>query len=251
MSQPIAVADPGRRFRDANEAELGELLARELKSLDSAALRHLFRNPFLTRAMIEQVLSVPEYLAAYEVRLEAARHPRTPQLAALRFLSGLYWPDLVRIGLDTHLHPLVRRAADLRLSERLPGLAIGEKIAIARTASQGLIGFLRADPTPRVIEALLENPRLTESLLLPLVGSDAASPRVLAVVAASAKWGARYPVRVALCRNPKTPVDRALQHLPMLKRPDLEAVSRDARLTLPVRRRAELLARSRDRDAAI
>jgi hypothetical protein len=251
MSQSITLAEPVRRIREANEAELEELLAEELGRLDAAALRHLFRNPFLTRSMIERVLSVPEHLAAYEVRLEAARHPRTPQLAALRFIPGLFWPDLVRIGLDTHLHPVVRRAADLRLAERLPGLAIGEKIAIARTASHGLIGALRADPTPRVIEALLENPRLTEGLLMPLVSSEVASPRVLAVVAASSKWSARYAVRLALCRNPKTPVDRVLQQLPMLKRPDLEGVSRDARLTLPVRRRAELLARSRERDAAI
>ena len=87
--------------------------------------------------MIERLLAVPEIAAAYEVRLEAARHPRTPQISALRFVPGLYWPDLLRIGLDIHLHPVVRRAAEQRIAERLPGLAVGEKIAIARHRQPG------------------------------------------------------------------------------------------------------------------
>lgn len=243
--------DLGRRIREANEPELARIVDEQLDQIDPPAIRQLFRNPFLTQGMIERLLDEPRLVAAYEVRLEAARHPRTPQLAALRFLSGLYWPDLVRIGLATHLHPIVRRAADQRIAERLPGLAIGEKMALARTASQGLIAALRSDPTPRVIEALLENPRLTEGLLLPLVASQSASARVLAVIAANGKWSVRYPVRVALCRNPRTPAEQVLTHLALLKKSDLQAIGRDVRLTLPVRRRAELLARGREAEGGI
>jgi hypothetical protein len=246
MAQEHPAEDLVRRIRDANELELDRLIQDEAGALDAPALRQLFRNPFLSRAMIEQLAAVPEIASSYEFRLDAARHPRTPQISALRFLPGLYWPDLLRIGLDTHLHPVVRRAADQRIAERLPGLAVGEKIAIARTGSQGLIGALRNDPTPRVIEALLENPRLTEVLLMPLVASEQTSARALAVVAASPKWSSRYPIRVALCRNPRTPGELVLPHLAMLKKSDLRGIARDLRLTLPVRRRAELLARERD-----
>ena len=97
-----------------------------------------------------------------------------------------------------------------------------------------------------MIDALLENPRLTEGLLLPLVASETDLRESLAVVAASPKWSVRYPIRVALCRNPRTPVELVLPHLAMLKKSDLRGVARDLRLTLPVRRRAELLARDRD-----
>jgi hypothetical protein len=245
MQQESVADDLVRRIRDANEAELDRLIRDELEAFDPPAFRQLFRSPFLSRAMIELLLESPELVSSYEFRLEAARHPRTPQLAALRFLPGLFWPDLVRIGLDTHLHPVVRRSADQRITERLPGLAVGEKIAIARTGSHGVIGALRTDPTPRVIEALLENPRLTEGLLMPLVASEATSSRVLSVIAGSAKWSSRYPIRVALCRNPRSPSDTVLPHLAMLKKTDLRAIALDARLTLPIRRRAELLARER------
>ncbi|MEO7795283.1 MAG: hypothetical protein ABIV06_10970, partial [Thermoanaerobaculia bacterium] len=136
-----------------------------------------------------------------------------------------------------------RRASEMRLVERLPALAVGEKMAIARSAAPGVLSAVRHDPTPRVIAALLENPRLTEGLLLPLLASEAALPAVLAVVAGNPRWSVRYPVRLALCQNSRTPLERALMLLPLLKRGDLEGVSANVRLPLPLRRRAQLLAR--------
>ncbi len=230
-------------LREGNEEELQELLASRIEEIDPEAARQLFRNPFLTGALIARLLASRALLSSYEVRMEAARHPRTPQLLALRFIPGLYWADLVRVGLDMRLHPIVRRAAEMRLSERLPALAVGEKMAIARSASPGVLAVLRNDPTPRVIAALLENPRLTEGLLIPLLASESAAPAVLSVIASSPKWSVRYPVRLALCQNSRTPLDRALMLLPMLKRSDLAGVAADLRLRLPLRRKAQLLAR--------
>lgn len=235
--------DLARLLREGNEAELDLLLAFRLEEIEPATVRQLFRNPFLTGAQIGRLLGSRRLLSAYEVRMEAARHPRTPQLLALRFVPGLYWADLVRLGLDMRLHPVVRRAAETRLAERLPALAIGEKMAIARSASSGVLRTLRHDPTPKVIAALLENPRLTEGLLLPLLASEGAPTGVLAVIAANPKWSVRYSIRHALCQNSRTPLDRVLVLLPLLKRADLEGLAANPLLRLPVRRRAQLLAR--------
>ena len=235
--------DLAHLLREGNEAELDELLSARLEEIEPATARHIFRNPFLTGVLIDRLLGSRRLLSSYEIRMEAARHPRTPQIMALRFIPGLFWADLVRLGLDMRLHPIVRRAAETRLNERLPALSIGEKMAIARSAAPGVLSALRNDPTPRVVAALLENPRLTEGLLLPLLASGGAPPSVLAVVAASAKWSVRYPVRLALCQNPRTPLDRALMLLPLLKRNDLESVAANPHLALPLRRRAQLLAR--------
>jgi hypothetical protein len=93
-----------------------------------------------------------------------------------------------------------------------------------------------------VIAALLENPRLTEGLLMPLIHRDDARPDVLRVIAESPRWSSRYPLRVALARNPRTPVGTALRLLPALKKVDLRAVAASPRVASPVRRRAQLLA---------
>lgn len=243
MTREPAEFDLGRRLREAGETELESLVDEQFQAIDPPLTRHLFRNPFLTRAVIERLAASPSLLSAYEVRLEIARHPRSPQILALRFLPGLHWPDLLRIGLDTRLHPVVRRSADTRIAERLPGLAVGEKVVLARSGSQILLASLRNDPSPRVVEALLENPRLTEGLLVPLVASETTLAAILGVVAAHPRWSVRYPLRLALCRNPRTPLERVLLHLPMLKKSDLESIAADLRLKLPVRRRAELLTR--------
>jgi hypothetical protein len=230
------------RLREAAEEELGALLAEHRDELDVLSLRRIFANPFLSRRLIEEMLAVAPLVVAYEFRRAAAFHPLTPRAEALRFVGRLYWADLVRLGADTRVHPVVRRGADLRLVERLPGLAVGEKVAIARGGSPAVLAALRNDPTPRVVAALLENPRLTEATLLPLLASERASPQTLALVAGNPKWSSRYPLRLALCRNPRTPLASALPHLPQLLKRDLEGVASDTRLLLPLRRRAQLLA---------
>ncbi|KAB2955443.1 MAG: hypothetical protein F9K18_13625, partial [Thermoanaerobaculia bacterium] len=200
----------GDRLRDANEEELGALIRDRLPEIDARAARQAFRNPFLSGPQIETLAASPALSAAYEVRREVVLHPRAPRLLALRLVAGLYWADLARVGTDPRLHPVVRRAADLKLIERLPGLASGEKMAVARAASANVIAALRLDPTPRVTGALLENPRLTEGLLMPLAASEKASPLVLARLAADPRWGVRPGIRNALCRNPATPLAAAL-----------------------------------------
>lgn len=230
-----------RRLREAAGDELAELLAERLGELDEAAVAQLLRNPHAGGEAIAQVASRRDLLTSYVLRREIARHPRTSEALALRLVAGLYWQDLLAIGRDTRLRPVIRRAADRQLASRLAGFSLGEKTAIARRAGRGVVQQLRDDPNPRVIAALLDNPRMTEGILGPLVHRDDARPEVLRVIADNPRWGSRYGLRVALARNPRTPVATAQRLLPMLKKVDLRAVAADPRLPRAVRRRAELL----------
>lgn len=230
-----------QRLREAAAEELGRLLTDHAKELDPPAFRQLFRNPFLDARLIERLFELPAVRQSYEARREAVGHLRTPHLLSLQFVGGLYWVDLVRIGLDARLNPVVRRAADLRLIERLPSLATGEKIAIARSADAAVLSVLRHDPSPSVIAALLDNPRATETLLMPLVASDRASPQALGAVARSARWASRPPLRAALCRNPALAQAQAVALLPGLAKRDLRAIAADVRLSPALRRKASLL----------
>lgn len=232
-----------RRLREAGEEELERLVAVAREALGVPEARQILRNPFAGEAVLVALAAIPALVSRYEVRRELVAHPRTPRTLALQLVAGLYWRELAALGIDTRVHPIVRRAADRRLLERLPGLAIGEKSALARRASTAVIAGLRLDPDPRVVAALLENPRLTETHLMPLAGNDRAASRCLAVVAASARWAARPAIRAALCRNPATPLASALHLLSGLGRDPLAAVVADPRLAAPLRSRArELLA---------
>ena len=229
------------RLREADAEELLRLIQKHLRELGVPELRQVLRNPFLTRQAVELLLEERRLLAFSEIRRGLVCHPRTPEVRARRLVPTLFWRDLLQISTDGRVPPKVRRSADLQLRDRLPGLAVGERMSIARRASPTLIQQLRMDHDARVIEVLLENPRITEGSLMPLLGSDRARPEILTLVARHRKWGIRYGVRSALCRNARTPPEIVLGLLSQLKKSDLRAVHRDRRLSAAVRRRAATL----------
>jgi hypothetical protein len=230
-----------RRLREAGAEELLGLVRERAADLQPAAAQQALRNPHISAEAIEELAAQTRLLAFYEVKRDLARCRATPELLALRLIGGLYWADLMALGLDIRLHPRVRRAADQHLLARLPGLSVGEKIALARRAAPAVLAHLRHDPTPRVIAALLDNPRLTEGTLAPLVHSEMTPAPVLEQIAGDRRWGVRYPLRLALARNPGTPLGAALRLLPLLHKPDLRGVAADQRLSETLRRRARLL----------
>jgi hypothetical protein len=238
---PPPALELDRRLRAAGSEELLALVREHGAALSPAAAQQVLRNPYVTAEVIEELAAQPRLLAFYEVKRDLARCRATPELLALRMTGGLFWADLMAIGLDTRLHPRLRRAADQHLLARLPGLSVGERISLARRAAPAILAQLRHDPTPRVIAAMLDNPRLTEGTLAPLVHGETTPAPVLELLAGDRRWGARYPLRLALARNPATPLGAALRLLPALHKPDLRAVAGDPRLAEPLRRRARLL----------
>jgi hypothetical protein len=228
-------------FGFAGSEELAELVRTRSGEMDLPAVRQALRSPFCTAEVVEAIAAERRFLSFYEVRRDLAVHPRTPEVLALRFVPGLYWRDLMELGLDMRIRPTLRRAADIQLCNRLPELALGEKTNLARRASPGVLAHLRHDPSPRVIAALLDNPRLTEGVLMPVAQKASTPPAVLEAVAADRRWGVRYPIKLALARNPQTPLPVAWRILETLRKADLKPVASDPRLPEAVRRRARVL----------
>ncbi|MCB1035663.1 MAG: hypothetical protein KDD47_17710, partial [Acidobacteria bacterium] len=116
-------------------------------------------------------------------------------------------------------------------------------------ASHGVLVHLRFDSHSQVIGAFLENPRMTQGLLLPLVASESAAPEILRLISENRRWGVLYPVRQGLVRNPRTPPVIAMALLSRLKKLDRQAVARDRRLSPALRQKARrsLGETSRDR----
>ncbi len=204
-------------------------------------VRRVLRNPYATADVIEALLGARRLLAGYEVRSAIARHRRTPEAVALRFIPGLFWRDLLEISVDVRISSAVRQVAEKYLIQRLGRLTTGERVAIARRATPGVLAHLRQDPSRYVIKALLENPRLTEPVLLPMVADEATLPRILDMVASAPRWGPRYEVRVALSRNPRAPFRVIFEVLPTLRRRDLHAVANQEAHSSVVRHRAQEL----------
>lgn len=238
---PPLATETARRWREAGTEELLALLAAEIGRIEAPEVRQLLRNPYATAEVVARLGEEVRLHSYYEVRRDLAGHPLAAEALALRFVPGLYWRDLMLLGLDTRLSPRRRRAADQYLAARLPQLATGEKISLARRASPTLLAQLRHDPSARVIGALLDNPRLTEGVLAPLVHSERAAGPILQQIAADRRWGVRPAIRAALAKNPRTPQETALGLLPQLSKVDLRGVATAPRVPEAVARRARLL----------
>lgn len=208
-------------------------------------VRQVLLNPFANAQVLEALLAVRRLATMVEVRAAVCRDRRCPQHVAMRHLGGLFWRDLMEIARDTSIPAGTRRVAERTLNQRLPRLTAGEKIALARRASPAVLAELRHDPSPRVIAAVLENSRLTEDTLLPMILAERTHPRLLQMIADAPRWGRRYDVRFALARNPRTPFRVLFEILDTLQVDDLRTIiAQDSHASI-VRHRASQRIRER------
>ncbi|HET9299751.1 MAG TPA: hypothetical protein VFO11_07375, partial [Candidatus Polarisedimenticolaceae bacterium] len=175
-------------------------------ALDEEGVALLLKNPHATQALLLRIGRTLRWTRAYEVKRGLVRHPRGPVPLVRRFLPHLLWLDLAEAAADTRLSPIVRRHAEEALTARLPEMAEGEVVTLARRATPGVVAELARNRSSRVVTALLGNPRVRERDVVRIATGEEASAETLRRVAHHPEWGRRRAVRVALLRNARTPV---------------------------------------------
>lgn len=188
----------------------------------------LLRNRALPPSEIQKIARDRRWARVHDVKAGIVRHPRTPYAVARALLGHLFWRDLMDLAADLHVTPPLRRDAETILRVRLPELSLGEKVALARRASPGVIAALRETADAMVLKALFGNPRFIERDALAVATGDTTPPEALAALASHGAWGARRPVRLALLSNPRTPVAAALRLVENLAPEDLLRLAHDA-----------------------
>jgi len=123
----------------------------------------------------------------------------------------------------------------------LSSLSLGERRALARRARGDLQKKLVCDPDPQVVTHLLANPSTTEATALAISSRRPTISAPLEAVLASKRFGVRYRVRLALCKNPYLRRDLAVALLFCLERGDLEEIGRDQSLSVAQRAAAAVL----------
>lgn len=159
----------------------------------------------------------------HAVRRALAAHPRTPRTEALSLIPTLYWRDLAWISADARAHPEVRRSADHELLRRLPGLAMAERVEVARSGGRGMIASLRRSGEPPLVRALLRN-RFTVEGDVVFMGIAGREPESLEAIAGDPAWGCRSSVRAAVARNRSTPGALAIRLLSEIPLADLREI---------------------------
>ncbi|HOC43736.1 MAG TPA: hypothetical protein PKJ99_12040 [Thermoanaerobaculales bacterium] len=193
------------------------------------------RNPYCTVEVAEAIASSPELLAAHGVRELLSSFRGLPFARAMDLIATLPWPSLLTVAQNPKSPPMVRRHADKKLVLALSRMSLGEKVALARRVHRELLRPLVESGDGQVLEALLDNPKLTESDVVLILNTVAAPLEFYGRLARHRRWGQAHGVRVALARCPHAPLPVALSVLVQLRSGDLAAIASRPDAPGPVR----------------
>ncbi len=210
-------------IHEAGESTILALL--ENPSLDETHVAQMLERLDLPATVLSAVAEKGKWTSSEGVRLRLARHPRTPKRIALAMVRQLYLLDLVRVSLLPSAPADIRRVAEEVILTRIPHIPVGEKLTLARRGPSRVAGALLAEGHPQALKLALGNAFLTESQVLKVLSKPGIAERVVKAVAQHSKWSCQYNVRVALVRNPHTPVPCVMAFLPNLTLRDLKDIA--------------------------
>lgn len=225
--------------RERALAASGEALTALLHHPDSGVLLALLDNPALDETqlcillerknlpseILEEVARRKPLLKPYRVKRALAFHPKTPRLVSLRLLRDLYLMDLVQLTLSPAIPTELKLTAEDQLISRLPQLPLGQKITLARRGPARLGGALLLDGHAQIVPIVLDNPYLTEAQVLKALSREKIPPGAVQAIARHRKWSCEYNIRLALVRNPASPLSAVLGYLPELTVSDLRELA--------------------------
>ncbi len=165
-----------------------------------------------------------------KVKLAFVEHPRTPRHISVRLMRHLFTFDLMQVALAPVVPADIKMAVEGSLINRLERLPQGERLTLARRASGRVAAALLLDPEPRVIHAALENSRLTEAAVIKALMRRDGPDAFVSAVCHHSKWSPRREIRIALLRNEKTPLARAIEFARSLPPALVREILQDARV---------------------
>jgi hypothetical protein len=232
MSEDEALKDEAAPRLTTSATPIGSTLADLLRTAADPALTEDFALAILKRAdlppeVIELLAKNATALKSRKVKIAMASHPKTPRHVSVPLARQFYTFDLMKVALSPTVPADVKVAVDDVLISRLKTVTIGERLTLARRASGRVAAALLLDVETigtkiifdaktvaretRVMQAALENPRLTEALVIHSVLRPAASAALVHAVAQHAKWSCRREIRAALLRTEHLSLARALE----------------------------------------
>jgi hypothetical protein len=214
----------------------------------------LLKRADLPPEVLEQLAKNVTVLKSRKVKIALVSHPHTPRHVSVPLARQFYTFDLMKVALSPPVPADVRVAVDDMLISRLKTVTTGERLTLARRASGRVAAVLLLDVEVfgskivaddinrkkksaatvarenRVMQTALENPRLTETLVINSVLRPAASVALVDAVARHARWSCRREIRAALLRTEHLSLARALEFSREIPAPLLRELLASSRL---------------------
>ncbi|MBV9573090.1 MAG: hypothetical protein JOY93_03480 [Acidobacteriales bacterium] len=206
---PDASSTPSRGRDYPAPAALCRIAADPALTEDSALA--LLKRQDLTAEVFESLNKNSGVIQSRKVKLAIATHARAPRHISVPIVRSLFTFDLLHVALAPGVAADLKKAAEDVIINRLETISSGERLSLARRASGNIAGALIIDAESRVVQAALENSRLTEALVIKSIFHRRASEVAIHAICRHPQWSARREVRMALLRHQKTPLASTLK----------------------------------------
>jgi hypothetical protein len=209
-------------------------------------IRQLVRNPHASPALVDGVCDfavrsgvvladVPQMKEA-RIRLfgpEAAEQLPDPGPTADEVVAAFQGEVT-----DENAPPM-EEGKRITLTQRIMKMNISQKIKLATVGNKEARSLLLRDTNKLVAVAAVRSPRMTDGEILMVANNRAAQEDVLRVIYQSREWTKLYPVKLALVRNPKTPLAISMKFLNTLRESEIKDLARNKNVPSGVQQMAK------------
>lgn len=212
-AKPISVLRPAAKVEELIESSFTEdlVVAAGHGMLNEDLALLLLQRRDLPSQALEMLARNHGAMQHRKVLVKLAQHPRTPRHVALPMIRRLFVFELMRVSLEPAVAPDLKLLVDNVLIDKLETLSLGESISLARRASSNVAGALLLREQRAVIEAALQNPRMTEASIVKALSKADVPTLLLSMLAEHPKWSLRQELQIAVLRRVEATEDIVLQ----------------------------------------
>jgi hypothetical protein len=238
-AQPLSLSRPSAAVSELIASAFAEdlLAAAAHAGLEEDHALALLRRNDLPPAAFEALARNPVAGKSRKTLLKLVQHVRVPRHVALPLLRRLFAFELMDVALSPTAPTDLKLLAEQLLIDKLEAISLGERINMARRASTGVASALLLQDERAVIQAALQNPRMTEAGIVKAVGMADSSAILIEIVVEHPKWSPRREIQLAVLRRPETPECIVMRIARALPRPVIYRLLTELRLP---ERKAEL-----------
>jgi hypothetical protein len=198
---------------------------------DESCLLLLLKRRDLTEDVLTAVYKMPLLGESHQLKVALVHHPATPDHIVLPLIPHLYLFELVTVCFLPGVAPDRKLVAERAIIKRLPVTPLGSKISLARRATSDVLEALLHEGLPQLMDACLDNPRLRQSALFKFLNGPGANQETISAVARHPRWKTRHDLRLAILKNPRTPLIWFTSILPRLSLAEVKNIYVSSRIS--------------------
>jgi hypothetical protein len=201
--QHAADSSLAAKIHSASEQDLLQVACSPELNEDLA--RALFQRRDLS---VEVLVALAQNHSALKIRavlVGLVSNPKTPRHISIPLTRHLFTFELMQVVLQPAVPADLKMKIEEALMNRMNTISAGERITLAKRGSTRIAAGLLTDTDPRILEAALNNPYMTEAFVAKALSSPDSTAMLFEFIWRHPKWSLRTDVRIAMLRAAKTP----------------------------------------------